>query len=394
MVGDLLDTDGIIASAENATATSGLVDDALRSRIDRLAGAFRKRLDRNTTHDEATRRQLVAILARRLAIAEDIATHPQILEEQIEAPIVIVGFARSGTTLLQSLLAADPANRPVVAWRTREPSPPPGLAPITEYRRRRAAIELERFVERCQGILPFHPYFDGGADAVIEDEEIFALDFLNFYPSLLYDAPSLAIDISIDDGVAAYGFLKQFLQHQQWRCPRQRWILKGTEHQRQLPALFEVFPDAKCIWAHRDPDTFVPSILAMSVAMYGAIANRGIDRAEIAANFVPNFVAEIDRILADPSSSDPRILHVAFNRLAHDPVSVLRDAYRSWGLDFCEAAESGMRGWLGDPGNRVDRYGRRRYNYAHFGLDAAKESRRYDSYRRRFSVELSTPAPA
>jgi Sulfotransferase family len=44
----------------------------------------------------------------RLRAQEWIRRHPEILQETITAPIVVVGMMRSGTTLLQRLLAADP----------------------------------------------------------------------------------------------------------------------------------------------------------------------------------------------------------------------------------------------------------------------------------------------
>jgi hypothetical protein len=61
------------------------------------------------------RRQVVKLLARRLAIARDVVQHPEILDEIITDPIFIIGFPRTGTSVQQALLAADPANRGIVA---------------------------------------------------------------------------------------------------------------------------------------------------------------------------------------------------------------------------------------------------------------------------------------
>ena len=384
MFDNLLNTDSIIESAEIASGTSGLVDEELHDRIDALANWFRSQPGNTQSEHRATRRQIVQVLARRLGIAGDIARHPEILDERIEDPIFIVGFPRTGTSLLQSLLGADSANRTPVAWRVREPSPPPGEQAVTPYRRERAAAEVSRWVERCPGLLALHPYWDEGAECAIEDEEIFTLDFLNAYPSLLFDAPNLAMMVSINDGPAAYGFLKQFMQHQQWRCPKKRWIMKGVEHQRQLPALFEVFPNARCIWPHREPGSFLPSNLAIAATVYDGITSGALDRKTIASGYMNSFRAEIERILADPSLGDSRILHVPFTEIIADPVAALRNAYAAWDFDFSAETEAAMRTWLASDANRSDRYGRHHYDFAPFGIDWAAETARYQPYRTRF----------
>lgn len=384
MVTSVLDTGSIIASAEIGSGTNGLVDDALRQRVDALAGWFRAQPGMSSDQAAETRRQIVEILARRLGIAGDVARHPEILDERIEDPVFIIGFPRTGTTLLQSLLGADPAHRTPVAWRVREPSPPPGERPVTPYRLARATASVTGFVDRCPGMLALHPYWDNGADTAIEDEEIFTLDFLNAYPSLLYKAPSLAMMVSISDADGAYGFLKQFMQHQQWRCPKKRWVTKGVEHQRQLAALLRAFPDAHCIWAHREPGSFLPSNLAIAATVYDGITAGALDRQTLAAGFLGGFRQEVNRILADPCIDDARILHVPFHDVVADPVGFLCSAYDRWGSPLAPASEAAMRAWLDDPANSSDRYGRHHYDFAPFGVDWAQESPHYDAYRERF----------
>ena len=55
--------------------------------------------------------------------------HPEILDEPIDAPIVVVGMMRSGTTLLQRVLASDPRLACAYGWEVGEPSPRLGLGP-------------------------------------------------------------------------------------------------------------------------------------------------------------------------------------------------------------------------------------------------------------------------
>ncbi|HEY3672583.1 MAG TPA: sulfotransferase, partial [Acidimicrobiia bacterium] len=67
-------------------------------------------------------------LANRLRVLEWHRTHPELATTTVEAPLVLVGMPRSGTTALSHLLAADPDNRSLLAWEATESIPPPTRA--------------------------------------------------------------------------------------------------------------------------------------------------------------------------------------------------------------------------------------------------------------------------
>ena len=50
-------------------------------------------------------------LVNRLRYEADVAKHPEILDEDVSDPIVVLGLPRSGTTKLQRFLSADPTCR-------------------------------------------------------------------------------------------------------------------------------------------------------------------------------------------------------------------------------------------------------------------------------------------
>jgi hypothetical protein len=63
-----------------------------------------------------TRQDLLVTLEGRLRIEATYNAHPEIEEEEISAPLVIVGQGRSGTSVLQNMLAAHPDNRTPLHW--------------------------------------------------------------------------------------------------------------------------------------------------------------------------------------------------------------------------------------------------------------------------------------
>ena len=379
-----LSTGSIIEAAEIAVGAHGMVDEGLSQRVDRLLTLFRRNTDLSIDQKIATRRQVVKLLSRRLGIAADVMRHPEILDEEILDPIFVVGFPRTGTSIQQALLATDPANRTVGAWQTREPSPPPGERPVARYRRNQAADEVRRFVERTPGMMALHPYWDALEDTLTEDEEILAIDFRNSYPTFLYDVPSLDYMIRDEDIQGSYAFLKLFMQHQQWNLPKRRWVMKGVDHQRHLSKLFEVFSDAHCLFAHRDPAEFMASNMAIGAVVYAGITAGTLDRKTQGAETLKDFKERLAAMLSDPALDDQRVTHLPFRQFINDPVGVLESCYEKWDFAWTEKTGAAMRAWLADPANDGNRYGRQKYAFEAFGINWEVESPAFDLYRRRF----------
>lgn len=64
------------------------------------------------------------ILSKRLRIVDFLKRHPEVLETPVHRPMFILGFPRTGTTLLFNLLAQDPDARPLLGWQALHPVPP------------------------------------------------------------------------------------------------------------------------------------------------------------------------------------------------------------------------------------------------------------------------------
>lgn len=381
---DLLAADSLIEAAHIAACANGMVEDGLRARLESLLEGVRQSGPLDRSQEVAIRRQLVKLLARRIGIARDIAQNPAILEEEIVEPLFVIGFPRTGTTLLHTLLASDPAHRGVSLWQVREPSPPPGQQPVAPGRLKLAERDMWRMLEVCPGLLMLHPYFDVGPQVLIEDDEIYALDLRCTYPTLLYDLPSIGYQVADEDHAGAYRFLHMYMQHQQWQRPRRRWVMKGLDHHRQLPHLFATFPDARCVFPHREPEQFFASGAAIGASVFDPISNGVSNRRELGRLTLEDFADRLASLAVEPMLDDPRVSHVPFTRIATDPVATLRECYRQWGFDWTGEAEAAIRAWLADPANRSDRYGKPNYSAADYGVDWNEVSPRFDPYRARF----------
>ena len=71
---------------------------------------------------------IVNDLVNRLRLMRDLKRHPEILDEDVSDPIVIFGLPRTGTTKLQRMISADPANQSLLFWKILNFAPFPEAA--------------------------------------------------------------------------------------------------------------------------------------------------------------------------------------------------------------------------------------------------------------------------
>jgi hypothetical protein len=312
-------------------------------------------------------RKLVEVLAGRLRFVADEKRYPTMLDQTVSAPLVVMGIARSGTTLLQALLAADPDHRPLRYWEVGHPSPPPSLSDHAEAD---IAAETARLRERYEGhpeALAAHPFYDEGGMMLAECEWIWG---------------SRAYLVGMRGEPAhRYGFHRRFLRHLQFGAPPRRWVLKGVTHMFYLPHVAATYPDAAMVWVHRDPVTTIASLL--SYTWVGPRPPRA-ERTEHARGIVDMLARRVTRALSYPQVR--RVHHVLYADLVADPVGVVAGIHERAGLGWSAAKEAVVRAWLDDPAHRSDRYGKFDYSLEGFGLTASDIDRRFERYVESFGI--------
>lgn len=383
-----LSTERLIALAERESGAHGRVAGALHDRIAGMVEWINAQGPWRPDQIEAMQAQVRQVLANRLRIMLDRERFPAIAEEKIDRPIFIIGFARSGTTLLHSLLAEDPELLAPQSWHVLSPSPPPGAGPVAKGRIDFAQRAIEAWMDFCPGQRAMHPYIDKGAFQLCEDEEVFTLDMRNMYPYHYYRVPVPTPQVVLDsDKTGALRFHREMLQHWQWNTGRTRWVCKGPSMQQNLEALFEVYPDAICVWPHRPLGDIYASNVALRAAVYDTITGEANDWVSTSAKMAEGVKAAYDALLANDAIDDPRIMHMPFKAIAADPIGTARAIYERAGLELTPDKQALMQAWLDDPENRVDRYGRYPYSYEAFGLEKAWIEDLFADYSARFGLD-------
>jgi hypothetical protein len=324
------------------------------------------------------------LLANRAHLAADRARFPEIALEKIERPLFIVGLPRTGTTLLHTLLAQDPATRTPLAWEAREPSPPPER---DSFERDARIAPCARELEGLYRLLPeFRAVHPMAADWPQECVAITAHAFVSLQFSTTWRVPSYTRWLSTQDHGPAYALHRRVLQHLQWRNPRERWVLKTPGHLWTLSALFAAYPDAGVIHTHRDPVRVLASTTSLA-AILRRLASDSTEPAEIGREWGPELALGLERASTfrrrEPALAQ-RFVDVQFDDLNRDPLAVVQKIYAHFGLALGDEARARMAAFLA--GNPREKHGVHRYRLEDFGLDVHEERRRFASYSEEFAV--------
>jgi hypothetical protein len=334
---------------------------------------------------------LVRYATNRLLIHDTLVRHPEILEVEIVAPVIVAGLPRSGTTHLLNLLAADSRFRSLPYWESCEPVPMPGEAPTVAgedprfTRRRREWETTDELLPLLKAMHAMTP------DHIHEELELMGPDFASYNFEWRWHAPRWRDHYLIHDQTPHYAYMKRVLQLLQWqdgqsgRPARPRWVLKCPQHLEQLPVLDATFPDATIVITHRDPVSVIAS--ASTMTAYGdRMRRKPVDPARTGRYWVDRIETMLRSCGRDRDGlSHGRVLDVRFDEFMADDVAVVEQVYETAGIELTDTARADVTGYIED--NPRGKHGRLTYDLeGDFGLDPSAERDRFGFYFDRFDV--------
>ena len=325
------------------------------------------------------------LLSNRLRLIADRRRHPAIAAEVIRRPLFITGLPRSGTTFLHALLAQDPAHRAPQVWEVMHPSPPPEQASYaTDPRIATTAGQLKWLDLLMPDFKKVHLI---GARLPQECIAITSHDFRSYSFETMSAVHSYRAWHDSQDKRPEYEFHRQFLQHLQWRCPGQRWVLKAPGHLLALEALLQVYPDAGIVLTHRDPLKVLASCASFTEVLRSAFSDR-VDKVSMARQVQQRWEEGAGlavKYRQTQGNSQQKLFDVHYVELLQDPMSMVRRIYAHFDLELTPAAETAMEQFLlAHPKNQS---GEHRYSLEEFGLNPEEERRRFQFYQDFFGIE-------
>jgi len=333
------------------------------------------------------RKDTLRLLTTRLQLVEEWKRHPEYALQEVRRPIFVAGLPRSGTTLLHNLFTQDPANRVPLTWEVMSPLPPPERASYqTDPRIVKAERQLKWFARLVPEFKKIHPL---GARLPQECIAILSYAFESSRFHTMYNAPSYQAWLTGRDLFRAYDFHRRFLQHLQWRCAGERWVLKAPSHLFGLEAIFRTYPDARVVQTHRDPLEVMASTASLTAALRRACSYR-IDIKEIGVEVTRRWATGLARAMAFRDAEEhvsKQFVDVQYASLMGNPMGTMRRVYDELGLVLTAQTKANMQHWLAR--NPKDKYGEHRYSLEQFGLSEKEETLRFHTYRDRFGVAAS-----
>lgn len=381
------DEDALIRKACRKTGLCDFGDDEHREPLSVLCEHLRTGKPTTAFGRLMLRADLLTRLANKLKIHAELSRVPEILERPVREPIFVLGLPRTGTTLLQRLLDADPQNHGPRIWEMNQPVPAPDPESFESDPRIR---EFERGRRAFDYAAPAVKMMHEG-DTKLPDEclLLMANGLISGWYCFAWDSPYLDWFMARDH-TSAYRFHKRQLQLLQWKFPQRRWVLKAPWHLFSLDALIEVYPDARIVQLHRDPLDVLPSLASLWTTARAAMYEE-VDPSEVGAEATRRAFALLGRGMEARSREEGRpgsgvvFQDVLYRDLVKDPIATVAKLYRGFRLDFGEEAEARMCRHL--EGSPQHKYGRHRYRPEQFGIDVATERARYGAYCERFGLQ-------
>ncbi len=392
--GDCMDISGVVPLDESslldtAMRNTGLSDfgaDDWREPFRIYINALEEEAELNLIGRLRARWQILYFLEARLQIEDTYQRHPEIEDEQIRQPIIIVGQGRSGTSFLQNILAADPDNGALMHWEMMFPCPPPEKA---TYKTDPRIAKADRLVDQWNRVIPtLESMHELRGHMPFEDSVIMSINFMApTWMDTIGQVPSYDGYIFQQDPAPAFAYHRRVLKLLQWKNPRKRWVLKDPMHLDRMTDILKVYPDACFLWPHRDPVRSLASLVSIIGTLQWSGSDHPFKGGSLAYMTDPNFSAGrfnamIDRI---DSGAVPagQICNLLYRDLVSDTIGTVEDIYRHFGIPLSATSRAAMAQYLAD--NPRDARPTHQFN-AGSPEAIAKARTAFQRYQQRFQI--------
>ncbi|MFK7732118.1 MAG: sulfotransferase [Pseudomonadales bacterium] len=334
----------MLTLAREETGLNDFGDDHFMPAFEVLVEALDKEAQLNPIGRITQYQRILNSLKNRARMEEWFRRHPEIEQEVVAPPVVIVGLARTGTTMLHRILANDTRFYAPLWYEVRNPSPyMDWSADGTDQRLVEATAEVEALLAANPEFAAIHPMDPLGAD-----EEIMLLEhsFYSYVPNAFAHIPSYTQYVGNSDNAPAYQYLKRQLQFLQWQKKQrgetaERWLLKTPHHLHFMELLLSVFPDAQILATHRDPVLSVPSITSMNYNLWITCSDHA-DKLAVAKEWSVLFANGMQHTMDVRERRSDQFFDAWFEDTVARPFEVIEQMYQFLHMPMTEQARHAM----------------------------------------------------
>jgi len=384
-VGVGLDAEALMAQAVEATGLSDFGPPSFREGLDVYCESVAE-AQLNELGAMAVPANVVGALSNRLKVVDWATRHPEVADERIEAPFVVVGIFRAGTTLASYLLEKDERHRPLFGWEAQDSVPPPDPARLHDDPRIAATVAGRQMLDavnpRIKVVQNEEP--DGPTECIT----VLGQDFTSLIWEALTNVPTYGAWLRQADVAPSYDYHRLVLQLLQSGGHRGRWSLKSPHHVLHLDALTAVYPDARIVVMHRDPVVLSASVCSLISTLSSTFsdADHTAYIAEHWTDMLERSVTALDGF-RDAHPEVP-IVDVLYADLVSDPIATMERIYAAFDDEITGVARAAMQAHVDS--RPKGRFGTHRYDLDEFGLDGPALAERFAGYVERYQIPLET----
>jgi len=280
-------------------------------------------------------------------LQKETSSHP------LNAPIIITGLSRSGTTFLHRLLAYDSRHYAAPLWELLNPYKNSGA-----FNFRRAKTTYEILLKNM--LLPeLDKKHYTRADT---KEECMMLLANSFHSQLFTDIAPLSeyLDWYLkEDREFAYREYSDQLRLLQNYHPGKRLTLKAPSHLGSLDHIIKYIPEATIIQTHRNPEECINSLCSLRQTLFKMVEGE-IDHQEILRQVLKLFDNETKKNIDFHKKYPEKVISVSYKELTQNPFDVLNGIYRKMDYEWTENIDKSIKQYIVD--NPQNRRGKHDYN--------------------------------
>lgn len=361
-----LSPDELMARAREITGI-GIADDEVAEPLRILHYSYCEEAELDEEGAAGHTRNLLRDLCNRLRMKRDLRAHPEILEQTLKGPLIIMGVARSGTTKLQKVLAAsgDFNFLPFwmnFNWASHSGQPDENL----DARIEEADAHCRWFDRRSPDAKLGHAFetFEPEEEMVMSTGCLVTPAYIGFA-----EMPSYMQYLAKQPPGNMFAFLRDAMKYLQWQglaSAAKPWLLKSPTYNGLELEILKIFPNTRFVMAHRSPLKTLTSMCKLVQCFRSVYSPRELDIPLLVQHNIHGTELHLANRQAHPELP---LRDFLFEDIVESLPKVLALVYADAGLTLSAESLRRMLRWEAE--NTMHKHGEFKYSLQELGIDEA-----------------------
>lgn len=292
------------------------------------------------------------------------------------APVLVTGFPRTGTTLLQRLLSEDANTRSPYTYEMESGTPPrkAGLDPLKDPRIEKSAASMAVLSKSAPGFM--EKIAESHCWSATEREEsliyMLAHNGISVMNSMHAGRTYFRSAYQPDVADAVMKYERNFFTMLDAYAPaKSHWTNKAPSYAPYFGKIFEHFPNARVVVTHRHPSKNFASLCRLLESWLLPFDRDGsFDKHRLGRMVQKECAAHLSAPLTFRQRNpryESQIVDCNYQDLFRDPIGMVKNIYAKFNLEYTEEFEDRMKLYLAQ--NKQGKYGRHKYTNEEYGID-------------------------